>query len=567
MGRLTRRDFIRGSAYALGAFAVSSSLQGCLDSSDQQPARFEQGVASGDPLQDRVIIWTRAVPLSSGANEGIEVNYEVAEDEAFTNVIRNGSQTVTADHDYTLKVDVQRLKPGKTYFYRFSAGGNTSETGKTRTLPEGSVDQVRLAVVSCSNYPAGYFHAYGEIAKESELDAFVHLGDYLYEYGAGEYATEDAQALGRVPDPAKELITLADYRARYAQYRSDGDLKTLHRTLPMIAVWDDHEVANDAWRKGAENHEESDGEGDYAVRKREALQAYFEWMPVRPVQANDQAIYRSFDFGNLVSLHMLDTRIIGREEPYALGDFVTDQGFDGEKFAAQVGDENRTLLGAEQLNWLKNRMGGSNATWQVLGQQVLMGRMEWPAELLTQGPDPESLSELATIKQRILNSDESVTKEEKARVQNVLPYNLDAWDGYIAERERVLGTALKADKNLVVLAGDTHNAWANDLTTGAGENVGAEFATSSISSPGLESYLKLAENQIPSVEAAFQLLIDNLRYTNVSQRGYMVVTFTEDNARADWRFVTTIKADEYSVDQKRAKSLQIGAGEKQVKEV
>ena len=579
MKRLTRRDFIRGSAYAMGAFAVSTGLQGCFDSSDDNTvsARFDQGVASGDPLQDRVIIWTRAVPETSATDSDVTVNYEVAEDDAFTEVIRNGQKEVTADNDYTLKVDVQGLVPGKTYYYRFSAGGNTSVTGTTRTLPEGQVEQVRLAVVSCSNYPAGFFHSYREIANEPDLDALVHLGDYLYEYGTGEYATEDAERLGRVPEPANELFTLTDYRQRYAQYRSDKDLRAVHRTLPMIAVWDDHEVANDAWKEGAENHQED--EGDFAARKRDALQAYFEWMPVRPVQENDQAIYRRFDFGNLVSLHMLDTRIIGRDEPFTLGEFFTQSGFDQARFTAEVGDENRSLLGAEQLNWLQNQINGSTATWQVLGQQVLMGRMELPTELIealpTQPgatPDPTTFSQLVPdlvqIKQRIIQGDPTVTDDEKARVETVLPYNLDAWDGYFAERERVLGAALQADRNLVVLAGDTHNAWANNLTDQNGAPVGAEFATASVTSPGLESYLGLSdEQQIGAFEGALQLLIDNLQYTNVNQRGYMMVTFTANEARADWRFLTTIKSDDSGIDEERNKSLRIRAGEKQIEPI
>ncbi|MEH6566233.1 MAG: alkaline phosphatase D family protein [Halopseudomonas sp.] len=568
MAGFTRRDFLRASALALGGVVVSTGLQGCLSSSssssDPAVARqlaFAHGVASGDPLADRIMIWTRVTPMD-GSSADIEVSWEVASDAAFTDLLHDGTASTGEARDYTLKVDVQNLTPGQTYYYRFKALDKTSVAGTMKTLPSAGIEQVRFAVLSCSNFPAGYFHAYAQAAQEAQLDAVLHLGDYIYEYETGGYATEDAAALGRsLPsDNAGELFTLTDYRKRYALYRTDADLQTLHAAAPFIAVWDDHEVANDTWKDGAENHNE--GEGDFNERKLAALQAYFEWLPVRPASEDDGlTIYRSFDFGDLVSLHMLDTRIIGRDEQLNYVNYYGPTGFDAAAFTADVSSSTRTLLGQEQMNWLQSQIAVSTATWQVLGQQVLMGRMLLPAEMLTALSDPANsnltttLPELVTLKLRVQAGDPTLTPAEIARVQTVIPYNLDAWDGYAYEREVILGLARSLDKNLVVLAGDTHNAWANNLSTLAGDAVGVEFATAGVTSPGLESYLGLPAEAIPGAEQAITALVDDLQYLNASQRGYLLVTFTADEARADWRFVSTVKAREYVVDNARSKTL------------
>lgn len=566
MKRLTRRDFLKASALGMGAVVISTGLGGCLLTDDRRPVRFSHGVASGDPLQDRVILWTRVVPKHE-LDRPVNVGWEVATDENFEHLVHSGLTTAIKEHDFTVKVDVRNLLPGQTYFYRFRTANADSPVGRTGTLPEGAVEQVSLAVVSCAHYPAGYFHVYREIAREPRLDAVVHLGDYLYEYDNQGYASEDAEALGRTlpEDNDLELIELVDYRRRYAFYRGDEDLQALHRAAPFIVVWDDHEVANDAWREGADNHNE--GEGDYTQRKLNALRAFFEWMPIRPVMEGDQeTIYRSFPFGDLVHLHMLDTRIIGRDQQLNYQDYLTQDGIDAARFQADLTDPNRTLLGAEQLQWLQNTMATSTATWQVLGQQVLMGRMTLPAELLggILNPDPAVLmplfQELATLKGRYLQGDPTLTAEEIQRIETVLPYNLDAWDGYFVERETLLATARQLDRNLVVLAGDTHNAWGNNLATMGGDPVGVEFATASVSSPGLEDYLQLQDSQVPGAEQALALLVDGVDYLNINQRGYLKVTFTSQEARADWRFVDTVKAADYTVDESRGASRKVLPG-------
>ena len=423
--------------------------------------------------------------------------------------------------------------------------------------------------VSCSNYPAGYFNVYREIAGLDNLDVVLHLGDYLYEYDSDpdSYGAAQAEAMDRTFPASnnRELITLEDYRHRYAIYRGDDHLRELHRKVPFITVWDDHEVANDTWRNGAENHNAD--EGDFSDRKLDALRAYFEWMPIRPVTDGDQeTISRSFRFGDLVDLHMLDTRIIGRDQQLDYMDYFTGEGLDAARFTADVGSENRTLLGAEQLLWLQSSLNYSTATWQVLGQQVLMGRMNLPAELLvaiaTEQFDglPEKLAELAQLKGRELQGDPSLTPEELARINTVAPYNLDAWDGYQYEREVVLGTAKALNKNLVVLAGDTHNAWANNLKDIQGDQIGVEFATASVTSPGLEEYLGIPDDMIQGAEQAIGLLVDDLDYLNVNQRGYMLVTFTPEEARADWYFVDTIKSKDYQIDASRTASRRVLPG-------
>ena len=410
---------------------------------------------------------------------------------------------------------------------------------------------------SCANYPAGYFNVYAEAARRSDLDATVHLGDYLYEYARGGYASANAEQLGRLVQPAGEILSLADYRARHAQYRTDPDLQALHAVAPMIAIWDDHEIANDTWANGAENHQ-SATEGSFATRKAAAMQAYHEWMPTR--NAQPELIYRSFQFGDLVALHMLDTRAIGREEQLDYNNYITASGIDAAGFTAAVGNPARQLMGSTQTQWLQQQMAASSATWQVLGQQVLMGRMNVPAPLLLHFNNPAtgvSLSQYSALVAKAQTAPATLTPAEQAILaQPSIPYNLDAWDGYQAARETVLGTARSLGKNLVVLSGDTHNAWANELADMNGNAVGVEFATSSVSSPGFEEYLP-KEN--PAMLAgAFQQLIKTLKYCDTARRGYMLLTATATECRADWVYVNTITSRNYTAS--TDKSLKVLAG-------
>ncbi len=539
-----RRRFVRDTAAgAVSVLALSTGLAGCGSDDDTSiPINFAHGVASGDPLADRIILWTR---ITADTTADVPVRWEIATDSSFATIIASGETTATAARDYTVKVDALGLKAATAHFYRFKAYASTSPAGKTRTLATGAATQIKLAVFSCANYPTGYFNVYAEAAKRNDLDATVHLGDYIYEYSAAGYASGNAAALGRTSDPTTEILTLTDYRKRHSQYKKDTDLQALHANAPMIAVWDDHEIVNDTFLTGAENHQ-SATEGDFALRKAAALQAYHEWMPTRVTQPD--LIYRSFDFGNLVSLHMLDTRVVGRDKQLDYNNYFKPSGFDAATFTTDVSNSNRQLLGATQTAWLQQKIAASTATWQVLGQQVLMGRMNIPAPILADAQSPGSgvtVSQYAALVAKATSAPTTLTTTEQAILaQPAIPYNLDAWDGYYVARETVLGSARSLNKNLVVLSGDTHNAWASDLKDMAGNQIGVEFATSSVTSPGFEEYLP---NENPTTLAAsLTQLIAPLEYCDTSRRGYLLLTVTTSECRADWVYVNTIVNRTYS---------------------
>ena len=571
---ISRRDLIKYSAYGMATIVVSNGITACGgDDNNNIAMSFDSGVASGDPLSDRVVIWTRALPDDTANVTSLNVQFEVASDANFSNITNRGEASVTADTDFTLKVDVTNLSAATTYFYRFLSNGVTSDTGTTRTLPatDATVEQVRFAVFSCSNYPAGFFNAYTEALNESDLDAVLHLGDYIYEYERGNFGDEDLNSdnIGRaLPENNNtELFTLQDYRLRYALYRTDAGLRSLHQQAPFIVVPDDHEVANDTFINGAENHNE--GEGDFSARKAAALQAYFEWLPIRPFVPGDNATFnRAFQWGNLVNLLMLDTRHTARSEkiPEVADPFWLDDNnnFRAEAFQAALVDPSRTMLGQEQLGWMLDNMATSTATWQVLGQQVLMGRMFIPTEVLLGLGDlaavNQSITELATIRGRIAAGDPTVTDAERARVETALPYNLDAWDGYFAEREFIFGNLEQMAKNVVVLAGDTHNAWASNLRTLSNNPVGVEFATPGVTSPGLEQFLSLDVAAARGLEQGLSLIIDPLQYTNLNERGLMFVTFTAESATAEWRFIDTIDSTDYNVVPELTTTMSVAAG-------
>lgn len=568
--KISRRELIQKSLFGFGALSLPVAFTGCNDGSDEEgsetQADFLHGVASGDPLQDRVILWTRLTPLVLNAR--LRVTWEIATDDQFKQNLKTGTVETTKTDDFTVKVDATGLQAGTTYFYRFRFGSKVSPVGQTKTLPV-TTNKVSFAVCSCSNYPAGYFYVYREMAKQN-VDVVIHLGDYIYEYGADGYATEDAAKLGRTlpSDNNKEIIKLDDYRKRYALYRQDKDLQAVHQRHPFIVIWDDHELANDTWREGAENHQSN--EGPFLERKLAALQAYFEWMPIRPVSNTDHLnIYRQFDFGSLVQLTMLDTRIIARDKQLEYKDYITSSGLDAQKFQADLTDPKRTLMGYTQRDWLVDKLKQSTATWNVIGQQVLMSKMWIPAELLASlgqitsgGTSPDTLAkmtaqitELVTLKLRLEQGDPTLTVQEKARVTTLVPYNLDAWDGYYAEREFVYDKLAEFNKKIIVLAGDTHNAWTSYLYSQKGEYVGVELATSSVSSPGLEKYLSIPLAQLQQFEFAFTTLIDELAYCNLNQRGYLMVTLDDKQVQSDWIFVDSIKNAEYKVDSSRGYQL------------
>ncbi|HAS39251.1 MAG TPA: alkaline phosphatase [Microscillaceae bacterium] len=557
--KLGRRKFIRNSVIAVtGASVLPASLVSCtpdeVDFVPQGTFGFLEGVASFDPSQNQVILWTRYTKASNETGNPT-IFLDVATDENFSSIVASESVIIDTNSDYTINVDVSNLQSNTKYYYRFrnDASKATSVVGQTKTLPvAGEVTDVKLAVVSCANFQAGLFNVYGAVAA-SEADVVVHMGDYIYEYEIGGYGTNDlTSTLNRQHKPSGEIITVDDYRTRYRQYRGDAQLQKAHQMKPFICVWDDHEITNDAYKDGAQNHQAN--EGDYNTRKASAIQVWHEYLPARVT--DNTKIYRAFDFGGIINLMMLDTRIIGREKQLDYADYLTATGLDSAKFAADWQNPTRTLLGTEQRTWLASQLAGSAATWQVLGSQVLMGKYFIPAELLTitaqiaaSGSTSAALltqynntvTELVTIKTRILQGDTTVTAAEKARVETVLPYNLDAWDGYPAEREAVFAAA--NGKKLVSVAGDTHNAWYSNLTNAAKQKVGTEFATASVSSPGFEGLFGTDPTVLAGFEQSNTLLIDDLQYVDASRRGFLLVSFNGASANADWRFINTLATE------------------------
>lgn len=517
-----RRRFVLATAGS--GLALSLGLGACGGGDDQGDERFGYGVASGDPLADRVILWTRVNGMAGSS----QVQWEVATDSGFANVVRTGTASTDADRDFTVKVDATGLLPGTVYFYRFRQGSEASVTGRTRTLPTGSPQQVRLAVFSCAAYPLGQFHAYADAARRADFDVAVFLGDYIYETGLTDVEQTAAAALGRKVDPQRELHTLGEYRLRYRRYHTDSSLRALRATMPLIAVWDDHEIANGTWRDG----DGADSPAAFVARRAAAAQAWHEWLPTR-TGTDPLKIYRSFDFGNLLTLHMLDTRVIGRDAPITRDQYL----------AGAAADPGRQLLGAEQAGWLAAGMQASGAIWQVLGQQVLMGRMQIPLSVFdnfTEGSITEFIQALDT-------ADALRTDRQRALLsQPRIGFDLGDWDGFAAAREQVFARARSLDKNLVVLSGDSHNAWASDLKDSAGHNVGVELATPSVTSFGLEIEHRDIGRQF--LADAFVRMVPDLRYAETSHRGYLIVTLTPAAAIADWVFVSSPLDNSYSTN-------------------
>ncbi len=582
---LTRRDFLKLTKDGLGIAVFSSAVQACVSKNHHPVSKADQnqlfnnnavvnfihGVASGDPTTDSLILWTRVTPDAGEDGLIVPVVWELSKESNFRTTIASGIEPASKSSDFTVKIDVQNLTPQTHYFFRFLCNGAVSPVASTKTLPRNDVRSVKLSVFSCSNYPAGHFNAYGLASKQKEVDAIIHLGDYIYEYGIDGYASQLAKELGREVLPEHELFTLQDYRTRHAQYRTDINLQELCHTAPLIAVWDDHEISNNAFKNGAENHQQ--GEGNYLTRKAAAMRAYFEWMPIREsLDGKNEIIHRSFKFGELLDLHMLDTRNIGRDQQMSYADYSDPETgeFNTSSFSSDLMTPDRSMLGSKQLQWLQDNLKTSTSKWQVLGQQVLMGRMNLPAAIATQKMTIEeykNLAKLAEIAKRLAKNDKKITAtettyfERNARalsptVEALLnlpdvPYNLDAWDGYSHEREKIFGTSKRLNKNLVVLAGDTHNAWCNDLRDRNGDLIGVEFAAPSVSSPGLEDYLDLSEEDIPTTESNIVELINDLRYFNAADRGFMTLQFTHEVIKATWHFVNTVKNDTYQEKQHR----------------
>ncbi|MEV6668590.1 alkaline phosphatase D family protein [Streptomyces sp. NPDC051162] len=503
--RISRRAAV--TAVAASAALLPFATVPSAHAADSGPA-FLHGVASGDPLPDGVLLWTRVTPTpdavpGSGLGPAVEVGWEVAEDTSFARVVARGTATATAASDHTVKADVRGLRPATTYWFRFAVGEVRSPAARTRTAParDAAVPGVRFGVVSCANWESGWFSAYRHLAARRDLDAVLHLGDYIYEYKSGEYPA--AKYVVRPHRPTHEIVTLADYRTRHGHYKTDADLQALHHTHPIVAIWDDHEFANDAWSGGAENHTPGT-EGDWARRVAAAKQAYFEWMPVRP--SVEGTTYRRLRFGKLADLHLLDLR-----------SFRSQQAKAG---SGAVDDANRTLTGRAQLDWLKEGLASSDTTWRLVGNPVMMAPVAFgalPAHLL------EPIAKLLGLP------------------AGGIAVNTDQWDGYTHDRRELLDhLSDHAVRNTVFLTGDIHMAWANDVPKQAATyplsaSLATEFVVTSVTADNFDETLHVLPHTV-SLPAAGAIKAANrhVKWVDMDSHGYGVLDVTAERAQMDY---------------------------------
>ncbi|MET9733592.1 alkaline phosphatase D family protein [Streptomyces sp. NPDC006458] len=501
-----RRSVVK--AAAAGAVVAAPLTAAPPARATESAPAFLHGIASGDPLPDGILLWTRVTPApeavpGSGLGADTTVSWVVATDRALTDVVSRGSTTATAATDHTVKADIRGLAPATDYFFRFSAGGTDSPVARTRTAPaaDAAVANLRFGVVSCANWEAGHFAAYRHLADRGDLDAWLHLGDYIYEYGNGQYGTRDTVV--RPHAPAHEILTLADYRVRHGRYKTDPDLQALHTKAPVVAIWDDHEIANDAWSGGAENHTEGT-EGAYASRQAAAKQAYFEWMPVRPAIAG--TTYRRLRFGKLADLSLLDLRSF-RDQQVKLGN-------------GQVDDPDRTLTGRAQLDWLKAGLKSSDTTWRLVGNSVMIA--------------PFAIGSLTADVLKPLAELLGLPKEG-------LALNTDQWDGYTDDRRELLAH-LRANsiRNTVFLTGDIHMAWANDVPVDAGTyplsaSAATEFVVTSVTSDNLDDLVKVPEGTVSAVASPLIRAANrHVHWVDTDRHGYGVLDITADRAQMDY---------------------------------
>lgn len=556
MSKITRRAAVGAAIAGAAACSGPAPRTSHVAAAGEANAFFAHGVASGDPKADSVVLWTR---VSLSGVDATPVAWQISADPDFSALAGEGEAVASLDADFTVKVVAEGLEPGRRYFYRFRAGDAVSPTGRTKTLPAGALAEARLGVVSCSNFPFGYFNVYDLLATRDDLDAVIHLGDYIYEYGAtaGEYGAADGERLGRPHAPPHELNSLEDYRTRHAQYKSDPGLKAAHAAHAFIAIWDDHETANDSWAGGAENHDPA-SEGDWQARKRAALQAYYEWMPIREPEAGrpKEAIFRDFSFGDLLTVTALETRLMARARPFEYSEIVPT--LTSPEAVANFRENilwspDREMMGDEQLAFVKRSFENSRAAgqpWRLIANQVIMAKVTAPN--LEPHMTEENIAEL-----------EAQWDQARAFVKFStlgLPTNLDAWDGYPASREKFYD-AVKASgaDGLVVVTGDTHTWWANNLTDRDGRHMGVELGVHSVSSPS--PYRK---SFLGGKGAEYALLTgkDNkdVRYISGEDHGYISLTITREAVDASFIAVDTIEAPQYRSFEKAAFTIKKSDG-------
>jgi alkaline phosphatase D len=483
---------------------------------------FTHGVASGDPGPDRVLLWARARPEDRGP---VDLRWKVARDRALTEVVASGEATAEAEDDHVAIAEAAGLEPATTYYFGFDAGGSRSPVGRTRTLPTGRVDRVRFAVFSCAKYSAGYFNALGRIADRDDLDFVLCLGDYIYEYSNRDKGL--GPDIGRPMDPDHRCVRLENYRTRYAQARADPDLRRMHLRHPVIALPDDHEVADNAWRGGAKKHDPR-RHGDWGARKAAALRAWREWLPARLPPEDTTRLYRSFPLGDVADLILADSR----------------SHRDRQAHAPESEDPDRTLLGPEQRRWLTERLTGSRAAWRLLANQVMVAQVK--SDLLPHEVD-RPLSEISMLDQ----SDGGPQP--------------DHWDGYPAERRRLLEAIRDGGvADVAAIAGDAHSSWACDLKLDPHDPeekaLGVEFTTTSATSENLDDEAGWAY-RTNSVDVERRIVRQNphIHWAELDSHGYLVVDVTPDRVRGEWHFVDTVHRP--SSGERLAASYEVRRGE------
>ncbi|MCX4775369.1 alkaline phosphatase D family protein [Streptomyces sp. NBC_01264] len=509
-----RRTVVLGAATAAALTPLAGLSTAPAAEAAAGPA-FLHGVAAGDPLPDGVLLWTRVTPdpgavPGSGRGSAVTVGWEVSADRGFSQIVAAGTTTASAATDHTVKVDVRGLRPRTPYWYRFTAGTAISPVGRalTTAAADTATDRVRFGVVSCANWESGYFSAYRHLAGRADLDAILHLGDYIYEYGTGEYP--EAQSVVRQHEPKHEIVSLADYRARHGKYKTDADLQALHAAHPIVAIWDDHEFADDAWAGGAGNHTPGT-EGDWAARAAAAKQAYFEWMPVRPSIAG--TVYRRLSFGSLADLHLLDLR-----------SFRSQQAKTG---SSAVDDPTRSITGRAQLDWLKSGLVSSNATWKLVGTSVMISPVAFgslPARLL------KPLRKLLGLP------------------AGGIAVNVDQWDGYTSDRKELLQHLRdRGVKNTVFLTGDIHMAWANDVpmdmaTYPASGTAATEFVVTSVTSDNLDEMLGVPADTVSlAAESAVRAANWHVKAVDMDAHGYGVLDVTAQRTQMDYYVLSDMR--------------------------
>ena len=459
-----------------------------------------------------VLLWTRVTPTpeslpGSGAGPDVSVQWEIAADAGFKKIVTRGAVATGPTRDHTVKVVADQLSPATSYWYRFTLGEEISPVGRTRTAPAAgsAVDRLKFGVVSCANWQAGYFSSYRHLAARGDLDAVLHLGDYLYEYAPGDYQARDVVV--RPHEPAVEMTRLEHYRRRHAQYKTDPDLQALHAAAPFIVTWDDHESANDAWQGGAENHTPG-VEGAWSERFAAAHQAYAEWMPVRYEPGGQ--IYRRLEFGSLASLAMLDLRSYRDQQAASGAD-------------SSISSPARTITGTAQMDWLLGNLKSDGPQWKLVGNPVMIAPVRVPSTLST--------AELAGVQK--LMGGTSI---------NGVPYNVDQWDGYEADRNRVVRHLRdNAVKDTVFLTGDIHSGWACDIPAdpasypATGDSVAAELVCTSVTSDNLDDILNVPPRTgSVGVENAIKAANPHVKYLDFDSHGFSVLEVTPAGVRMDW---------------------------------